>query len=202
MLRSATSAGRRDREPHLLHQQAQLHLHHESESIALNGTGDLTARAFVVTALGVTLAAPGDPSAPVGPRAAIDALGVLRALLALATGLFLAAAGWAVRRRRWARVSGLAALAVLFGVLCVGCGGSNGTAYAVTVTGTSTNSTHMRAPTWSSSSTAARLISCGGVIRSSAAPRLAKITHGQIRGRRPFVTLLLILQLLGVSPAQ
>lgn len=111
-------------------------------SIAVDQTTTVTA--VVNTAPAITSSAAASPAPPQSPMG----LPVLRALLALATALFLAATGLAVRRRRWARVSSFAAFAVLFGVLCAGCGQTASTkTYTVTVTGVSGNSTNTASST-------------------------------------------------------
>jgi hypothetical protein len=108
-------------------------------SVTLDPTSFGAANVVVSTITGAASLKSALPAQPIPIRGRE----ALRALLALAAALFLAATGLAVRRRRWARVSSFAAFAVLFGVLCAGCGQTASTkTYTVTVTGVSGNSTN------------------------------------------------------------
>jgi hypothetical protein len=112
-------------------------------SVTLDQTSSNSAVALVSFVTGSTLIKPGAPTQLI-PTHMLEAL---RALLALAAGLFLAAAGLSLRRRRWARLSSFAALAVLFGTLCAGCGEPPAKTYTVTVTGVSGNTTNTASST-------------------------------------------------------
>jgi hypothetical protein len=112
-------------------------------SVTLDQTSSIRAVALVSFAAGSTLIKPGAPTQPI-PMHMLEAL---RALLALATGLFLAAAGLSLQRRRWARVSSFAALTILLGTLCAGCGEPPAKTYTVTVTGVSGNITNTASST-------------------------------------------------------
>jgi hypothetical protein len=112
----------------------------EPALVSLDGDGLLSAAEVATgdnTGLGL---APPAPSKPVSP------LGALRLLLALATAAFVAAM-FLARCRQWGQAISFAALALLFGGLCVGCGspdnlGTPRGTYTVTITGTSGLTSH------------------------------------------------------------
>jgi len=108
-------------------------------SITLDATNSNTSVATVITTLAGGVR---KPPPPVGPDP-FGLLGVLRLLLALAAAAIVANMVRALRRRRWAQAIPLAALTLLFGVLCAGCNSGAGipgtprTTHTVTITGTS-----------------------------------------------------------------
>ena len=107
-------------------------------TVTLNQASANTAVAVVTREARGMAVKPGAPAQPIR----LQGREALRALLALATGLFVASAALALWRRRWAQVSGFAALAVVLGALCVGCGAPSPKTYTVTVTGVSGDTTN------------------------------------------------------------